>query len=207
MRVRELHDYGRDPIDTWLSRLRRFRRVAGFVLDLFHSLFFVALPALIAAMIGGLIGATWGESGFLLGAIAGGVLGSMAGIAWAKHVFFSGTKPAAGPDAAGEVPGQPGPGAYRWPGVAEEFARRRKRGMALFLPMGAALLVLHYRHRPVPSSLAPWALEWALVGFMVVLAVLMAWSARCPKCRRFLRQAAKLHQCPHCGVVLRDPFL
>lgn len=210
MRVPEVHDFGRDQIDIWTSRLGRFKRVAGFILDLFHGFLLVAFLALIGATTGGLIGATWGGFGFLLGLIAGGALGSVAGIAWAKRVFFGGRKPATQPPATATVPVKLSPGAYRWPGVEEQFGRMRKRGILLVLLMGAALLLVYYLHGadqwhlPIPYSLPLLTLEWALVGFMVVLALLMALNARCPKCRRLLWQAAKLHQCPHCGVVLRD---
>jgi hypothetical protein len=207
MRIPEVQDYGTDQAEVWLVRLRRFGRVAGFALDLGHSLFMVGFSAMAGAAIGMLIAQRWSPNVFWWGVVAGGSLGIVVGIWWAKRVFFSGPSElaVAGPE---RVPLSPG--AYRWPGVEEAFSRMRMRGLLLALLMGAALLAIAYvgeagkRGWPLPVPLTAIQADLILLGFILALAALLALNSRCPKCRRFMWIAAHRRQCPHCSVVLRS---
>ncbi len=189
----------------WKSRLRRYVHVARVIRDLMHSVWLVAFGVIAGGILGALIGAVGGTSFiFWTGVAAGAALGGTAGGAWAKRLFFSGTGPIE------PMPLEPSPGAPRWPGVEEQFNRILFRLRVLFVLLIAAFLSLCYLavaddyHWPVPSSLPRAVLTWGSVGFMVVVALLMLLIIRCPKCGGMLWKAAELHECPHCGIVLRD---
>ncbi len=200
------YDRGTYQRDIWLARLRWFTRAGGCALDLIHGALLVVFVAMIGAIAGGLIGALFGGSwSFWIGLFAGGMVGGLAGTAWARRVFFSEPRPLPQP-----VPAELTAGAYHWPGVEDQFRRILIRLRVLVALMIAVfLLVVYLRmadefHWPVPVSFPLTGLAWGFVGLTAVLFLLMVLSTRCPKCRGILWKAAELHQCPHCGVVLRD---
>ena len=198
-------DAGSCQAAIWKSRLRRFVHVARVIRDLMHSVWFVAFGVIGGGILGALVGGIGGTSfTFWVGTATGAALGGTGGGAWAKRLFFSGTDPIE------PMPLDPTPGAPRWPGIEEQFNRILFRLRVLsFLLIGAFLSLCYLAvaddyHWPVPSSLPRAVLTWGSVGFMLVVALLMTLIIRCPKCGGMLWKAAQLHECPHCGIVLRD---
>ncbi len=201
-----MHPRAYDQPASWDVRLRRVVRVLRIVRDLAHSLWLVAFGAIVGGIAGAMIGAQWNTAAaFWSGLVAGGSLGAIvAGLA-ARRILFGGPPPEEKSE-----PDGPEPTAPRWPGVEDQFRRILTRMYLLFAVIFPPFLFLAYLKLapdagwPVPSWPPEWVFVWGCVGIMLAAAAVLFLVIRCPQCRGVLWNAAKLYQCPHCGVVLRD---
>ena len=87
--------------------------------------------------------------------------------------------------------------------VPAEFARRRRRQIAVTIPVFVVGFVAF-----ALGSNAEKPNVGYLAVFFVALVSLVAFSLinwRCPACKGYLRKATNPKFCPNCGVALRPP--
>ncbi len=84
-----------------------------------------------------------------------------------------------------------------------KFTQTRRYQMALFVPVGGAVLLLVLSERYAADlGLQPIVLGTA---FLVLVAAGFAWlNWRCPACRKYLGKSLSPNHCPKCGVALRS---
>ena len=87
-----------------------------------------------------------------------------------------------------------------------QFAVRRRRQVALAVPMFAAILVMMFVRRSdqqelfgVPAS--TWGVAFLILVAGAIMFSLRNW--RCPACDRYLGRQRSPKFCPKCGVALQ----
>jgi phage FluMu protein Com len=83
----------------------------------------------------------------------------------------------------------------------ERFVQTRRYQIAMFVPVGGAVLVLVVGERYVAElGLQPMILGTA---FLLLATAGFSWlNWRCPACRKFLGKSLTPDYCPKCGVEL-----
>ena len=201
----KLHDFSKDNIDVWYSRIVKVARVGEFWLDVGRSVLTVLAGVLFGAVAGVLLGGM-APNFFWAAVVVGAVLGGLAGGTIAKRVFFGDRAALAATEGADFAEALFAP---HMPGVQEQFARARKREFALFLALVPCGMFLAYLYKaepgwPVPGFLPRDQLLWGVLTLFVVMFALLVWNARCPGCGRRIGGLMRLRRCPICGVAFRD---